>query len=170
MSGKSKFARHTLDAVKTTIVIGTGSEKDASLKDRIEALKAERPQQWHTIESQSDINEPLQNESAKFQQILLDSVNQWLAALIVFGAEKYSISQLADICDQEIKGLLDSLTKLAQSKRLVIVSAEVGHSLAPSSAIERLLREKISLLNLSLAELSSSVVKLTCGIPQIIKG
>lgn len=102
-SGKSLFSHNLLNQEVKTAVIGTANLSEPELFDRVEALKKLRPKEWDHFEDRLDLAELMKELVPSYPQILLDSVNQWIAARLVRGSGKYSFEQLESLIYQDIK-------------------------------------------------------------------
>lgn len=65
---------------------------------------------------------------------------------------------------------VQELAELVASSREVVVCQEVGSGIVPLDKAERLWRERAGELSKTLADKADSVVRLVCGIPQVLKG
>lgn len=88
-------------------------------------------------------------------------------------AEKIPGRQIADVQDlaaekqpSEIAALADELA----SQYDVILSTEVGGGIVPIEKAEREARENAGHLSCALAERADTVVRMCCGIPEVLKG
>ena len=82
-SGKSTqttvLARPELD----TLVIGMANTQHPLMIARVEALKAARPPSWQHVDRPADLPSLIFAATAVHDQIIVDSLNLWLAALTV---------------------------------------------------------------------------------------
>lgn len=170
--GKSELAVQLLAPDKSAVVVGTAMPGDPALDKRIRELRAYRPGAWETVESGHDLPAALENALGQSRQVLVDSVNQWIGALVVDAAAddaKVSETALAETLDFRIGELLNVVRGVGTQARLVLVSAEVGGGPAPARAAERQYRRAVGLVNRQLAEIAKSVIVVNAGIPQRIK-
>ena len=75
------------------------------------------------------------------------------------------VETLVSACPQEADGLLETLC----GKEIVICN-EVGSGVIPALRSDRLGREATGRLCILLARQAEAVVRMVCGIPQLIKG
>lgn len=167
-SGKSELGVQFLAPDQPAIVVGTG-QTSGGRQRRLTALKNLRPPHWESIDCSTDLPAAVAEASARTQQILIDSVSQWLAALTVAGD---SLSE--DMLEEDLRSRADDLFRVVSAAsmktRIVVISAEVGAAPAPLRAPERLYRRAVGLLNQRLAALSQTVIAVHAGIPLRIKG
>ena len=63
-----------------------------------------------------------------------------------------------------------SVARAIAEKRDVVLAVDVGGGIVPLDAGERAWRERAGLLNRLLAEQADAVVRMTCGVAQVLKG
>ena len=76
------------------------------------------------------------------------------------------------------KGIKDSYSELdelyiALSERnnpIIVISNEVGEGIVPDNELARCYRDMSGWMNQKVASLSTVVIKMNCGIPQLLKG
>ncbi len=168
-SGKSAIAQSALRPDLKTVVFGTADPKENGFAQRIAELKAERPRLWTTIEDNANIKEHIEKIDDSCRQILLDSLNQWVASRVLDGSFKYSLEQLKDHIENEFRGMIKALEEKSD-RRIVLVSSEISAGIAPPHAVPRLYRELASKLNCRVAQFAKSVVLITAGLPLMLKG
>jgi adenosylcobinamide kinase/adenosylcobinamide-phosphate guanylyltransferase len=164
-SGKSELAIQALAPDQEAVVVGTGVIEEVTFKQRLEDLRSLRPASWNLIETNRDIPAVLAqclSQNPPPAQILVDALNQWLAAAIV---EQEGTPE--EITRQIIE--LEKLVLATRHQRLILVTSEVGAAAAPARAAERLFRKSMGELNQRLARACASVVLVTAGIPQLLK-
>ena len=168
-TGKSEMAIHQLDENKATVVFGTAITEEPELQTRIDELKSLRPKHWLHIESCEEITEKLKQNIKCSEQILFDSVNQWVASFIL---EKYQImtpEQVEEALELELKELEDLIMQNYLKRRIIFVTSEVGAGISPPAPVARLFRRLVSKANCRIADICNSVLLMTAGIPLIIK-
>lgn len=74
-------------------------------------------------------------------------------------------AQFLAASEEDTESLADRLAEAA-----VVVSVEVGGGVVPSDAAERVRRERAGRLACLLAERADIVVRLCCGLPEVLKG
>ncbi len=65
---------------------------------------------------------------------------------------------------------LDETVLLAQNPNLILICAEVGCGVVPAQPEERVWREQVGRLCCRLAQEATTVERIFCGIPMVIKG
>ncbi|MCX6130653.1 MAG: bifunctional adenosylcobinamide kinase/adenosylcobinamide-phosphate guanylyltransferase [Proteobacteria bacterium] len=169
-TGKSELAIRTLQPELSSLVIGTADLSEGLLAARVAELRRQRPSHWQHLEGVGDLGEQLQKSAPLYPQILLDSINQWVANLLLTRCQKYSLEQLTLLCEKEMHDFVHSLQTLRRESRIIMVSSEVGAGITPPKPIARLFRQMVSRINCRLAEQCESVLLVSAGIPLLIKG
>ena len=167
-AGKSELAMRLLRPDQPAVVIGTAMVRERAFQERLDHLKGLRPAPWESLDCESDLPGLVDDAAGRTGQVLIDAVSQWVATLVV-GRDDAGEAALADFLTAQVEELRRVVRK-HQPCRFVLVSAEVGGSPAPSRAPERLYRQAVGLANQRLAELSSTVLWVTAGLPLKLKG
>lgn len=157
-SGKSAFAE---DLVRGTgrgcVYLATAQAHDAEMRAKLEAHKARRGPDWHTIEEPLEAGRALAVVSGD-NAVLLDCATMWLSNHLL--AEN-------DLAEAEA-ALMAGLALCAAP--VVIVSNEVGGGVVPDNALSRRFREAQGQLNQKLARRAGAVVQVIAGLPLVLKG
>ncbi len=167
-SGKSDFAPSLLDPSQPTTVLGTGILSDPLFTKRISQLKGMRPQNWGQIDVKSDLLEILELALKRGDQILVDSLNQWIATLVMQHCHNYTDEQLLNLVTHEVQMLWSLIASYPNST--VLVTSEVGAGLAPPKTLSRLFRMLVSKTNVMIARHCTVVIAMNTGFPMKIKG
>ena len=169
-TGKSELAHQTLLADRKTLVIGTADLNEGLLAARVAELRQQRPDHWQHLQGQLELAAQLREEGPAYEQILIDSINQWVANLVLTHAQKYSLEQLTPLCERAILEFCTAVSAVASKTRITLVSSEVGAGIAPPKPVARLFRQLVSRINCRLAEQAGSVLLVSAGIPLLIRG
>lgn len=168
-SGKSDFAVQALNKEMLAAFIGTADTSEPELAAQVDERRKKRPEYWKTYEDIADLPKLVQTLSAENPQILLDSVNQWVARLFVNAGAKHSLEEVEKIAEAEAEALCQILTNNPKS-RIVLVTSEVAAGLSPPTPTARAFRQVAARINCRIAAACRSVVLVTAGIPLVIKG
>lgn len=179
-SGKSTYAETRIKEMQSNlgevIYIATAISMDGDMANRIQRHKAVRPKEWHTIELYKNFSQLVEDE--KFRNsttILVDCITVMITNLMF---EQYNDLDFETITDDQIstmeeiiKGEIIQLIDICQrySKKLVVVSNEVGYGLVPSYRLGRIFRDIAGRMNQMIASKATEVVLVTAGIPLRIK-
>ncbi|MBC7534057.1 MAG: bifunctional adenosylcobinamide kinase/adenosylcobinamide-phosphate guanylyltransferase [Oligoflexus sp.] len=164
-SGKSELAIQALKAEADTTVIGTAGLLE--LEGRIGKLKSLRPDHWQHREGHT-LNEYLTQSLPESKQVLVDSINQWLANVLLESWNKYDLQQQDARLNLEIRSFCDTMHKHGDH-RFVIVSSEIGAGVTPPQELSRFFRQLLGRLHQVIAAESAAVVQVVAGIPLLIK-
>lgn len=170
-SGKSQIGLQCLNPDQTATIIGTADQTDPLMKQRVGELHSHWQPAWKGQEAvgPTEIEDLLSQTPTDVPQVLLDSVNQWLANRLVHECNLYTLEQLHDRAFHEIEVMTGALEKRTRHHRLILISSELGGSLPPSQPLPRILRAALGLANQKLAAIAGTVIWQVAGIPQIIK-
>lgn len=168
-SGKSSFAENIYKDKLDVVYIATSKAVDKEMKDRVRLHKESRPKKWRTYEGNYDFKKALGVE----EHYLLDCITG-LTSNIMF-----DISKDIDYIDYEIQGEIENKVMLELKElvdeverrgyNLVLVTNEVGNSIAPENHISRVFRDIQGRINQRIALLSDKVYLVCCGLAVEIK-
>ncbi|MGO9963358.1 MAG: bifunctional adenosylcobinamide kinase/adenosylcobinamide-phosphate guanylyltransferase [Acidimicrobiales bacterium] len=137
-SGKSALA---LDIAKSEgppiTFLATAEPLDAELAERIKRHRAERPENWETVEEPIELERALQ-ETADSTVVVVDCLTLWVSNLLSRGFDDEAIFERAS----------DLATRAhARPGTVVVVSNEVGSGIVPANAISRRYRDTLGRVN-----------------------
>ena len=94
---------------------------------------------------------------------------EYIRQTLGWGAEDFAANAVRDVqklvpCD-DLEKLADEL-----AGRKVVIATEVGCGVVPADPLERRKREEAGRLSCLLAERADTVIRVCCGIPQLLKG
>lgn len=138
-------ARHQLD--------------DDDWEARISAHLARRPSSWHTIEP-ADL--PAVLRAASEVPVLVDDIATWLTGELDDADAWERSAKTLRACRARCAELVSAV--VACPVRLVLVSAEVGLGVVPSSCAGRLFRDELGTLNAELAAVCDEVLLVVAGL------
>lgn len=162
-SGKSHYAESVAAGLGHVTYIATGGSRpdDPEWCARIEAHRARRPADWHTIETTELA--PLLRGAAPDDTLLVDCIGMWLTAqLDAAGAwdEAGAATAIA-----AVRTRIDELVEAVRAApaRLVLVTNEVGQGVVPATASGRLFRDLLGIANARLAEACDETTVMVAG-------
>ncbi|WP_424190504.1 bifunctional adenosylcobinamide kinase/adenosylcobinamide-phosphate guanylyltransferase [Actinokineospora sp. G85] len=163
-SGKSAHAEGLLpgDGPVTYLATARRHPGDADWDARIAAHVDRRPPSWSTVEvpDTASLVAALSSARADGPPLLLDDVATWLTgAMDDAGAWTTAGVSMVDARARLVGAVAGC------AARLVLVSAEVGLGVVPSTRSGRLFRDELGAVNASLAEVCSEVLLLVAGLP-----
>ncbi|MGD1924958.1 MAG: bifunctional adenosylcobinamide kinase/adenosylcobinamide-phosphate guanylyltransferase [Paracoccaceae bacterium] len=154
-SGKSARALAlAIEAPKT--FVATAEAIDGEMSERIALHQAERGVDWSLIEAPLDIVSAVESHSDG--TLLIDCLTIWLNNLM------YHDRDVA----VESGRLIDALK--AAVAPIILVSNEVGLSIAPENALARRFRDAQGRLNQQVAAVVDRVEFIAAGLPMVLKG
>ncbi|WP_370591145.1 bifunctional adenosylcobinamide kinase/adenosylcobinamide-phosphate guanylyltransferase [Saccharopolyspora montiporae] len=164
-SGKSAHAEGLIARADPVTYVATARRDpdDAEWAERIAAHVARRPAHWRTAEAPAPEQLPAVLTGADpAESVLVDDIATWLTGLLDdTGAWDRDPAALQRT--REHRERLAEATRRCGS-RLVLVSAEVGLGIVPSTRSGRLFRDELGALNAQLAEECDEVVLLVAGV------
>ncbi|HEX8864593.1 MAG TPA: bifunctional adenosylcobinamide kinase/adenosylcobinamide-phosphate guanylyltransferase [Lentzea sp.] len=163
-SGKSAHAEGLLtDAAVTYVATAQRYPDDPDWDARIALHVARRPSTWHTVEASAPPDLPALLTATQYEDppILVDDLSTWLVGVLDH-ADAWEGNGAAAI-DRHVDELVGSVATCRT--RLVLVTAEVGLGVIPSTRSGRLFRDHLGALNARVAEVCDEVVLLVAGIP-----
>lgn len=153
-SGKSARALQ-LATASPRVFVATAEALDGEMADRIACHRAERGADWRTVEAPLDIAPII---AAHGEGVLVvDCLTLWLSNLIHAGRDPAA----------ETGVLVEALKRCG---RVILVSNEVGLSIAPDNALARRFRDEQGRLNQRLAAIADHVEFIAAGLPLTLKG
>jgi adenosylcobinamide kinase / adenosylcobinamide-phosphate guanylyltransferase len=157
-SGKSRFAETLVtDTGRPRIYVATAEAWDDEMQARIARHKADRGEDWTTLQAPRDLCGALAQVPSD-HVVLVDCATLWLTNQLLADAD----------LDAETDLLMTALTTCASP--VVVVSNEVGWSIVPDNALARQFRDAQGRLNQRLAAQADLVVAVMAGLPMVLKG
>ncbi|GAA3047841.1 bifunctional adenosylcobinamide kinase/adenosylcobinamide-phosphate guanylyltransferase [Actinokineospora globicatena] len=161
-SGKSAHAEGLLrgDGPVDYLATARRDPGDAEWSARIAEHVARRPAHWRTTEVPvaSALAAFLRSADPGDPPILVDDIATWVTGVLDDTGW--------DRANRPITVMDDLVAAVAQCRaRLVLVSAEVGLGVVPSTSAGRLFRDELGALNADLAAQCDEVLLLVAGIP-----
>jgi len=173
-SGKSDFAVKLAQKLggDSVIYIATMKAIDEECLKRIERHRSNRPKAWALLEAYRNLGDILRNYDHKV--VLLDCITNLISNIMMdvdLTWEDVDERTLIEV-EEDIVGEITNLLRVNSelSKKLIIVTNEVGATLVPITKLGRILVDYIGKVNKILAESADEVYLMVCGIPIKIKG
>ena len=169
-AGKSELAIQALAPDRPAVVVGSAPTDEPAFRRRLDDLQTLRPGGWDSVYGGTDLVATVAAATERCQQVLIDSVSQWLAALLLSNDPEIEGSEQgrAKYLERQVSDLLSHMEKHPHV-RFVVVSAEVGGGPAPSRSADRLFRQQVGLCNQRLAKAATTVIAVQSGIASISK-
>ena len=95
---------------------------------------------------------------------------EWVRRALGLSGEELSARAVWDV--QELAARCEDLPALAREleQKEIVIATEVGGGVVPVDPAERLARERAGRLSCLLAQRARVVVRVCCGLPQVLKG
>lgn len=162
-AGKSRHAQRLAQAGQRVLVVATAEAGDKEMAARIEAHRAERPNDWDTLEEPLDLATAVAPPLPRYDTVLLDCLTLWVSNLLLQGGEP----QARPDTQAEAKRLLRLYEKGDAS--WIVVSNEVGLGVIPANELARAYADELGRVNQIFAEAADDVVLMVAGVPVNIK-
>jgi adenosyl cobinamide kinase/adenosyl cobinamide phosphate guanylyltransferase len=153
-SGKSRLAARVATALGgRVVVIATGEPGDEEMAERIRRHRAERPQEWATIEEPVDLEEAL-TQVPEEACVLVDCLTLWVSNLMDRGRS-----------DAEIEERAGKAASLAAIRKFpsVAVTNEVGSGIVPVNDLARRFADVLGRVNSIWAQEADRVLLVVAG-------
>lgn len=154
-SGKSRRGLELADLAPKRFV-ATAEALDQEMAERIALHQDERGAEWGLAEVPIEIAEVIQAHEQG--SLLIDCLTLWLSNLLHYERD----------VEAEIARMIEALEQ-SQAK-IVLVSNEVGLSIAPENALARRFRDLQGRLNQRVAAVADRVEFVAAGLPMVLKG
>lgn len=158
-SGKSRFAQQRAEATGLRrIFLATAQAFDMEMRERIDRHRADRGNDWETVECPLDLAEAIAEHAAADAVLLVDCLTLWTSNLILSDSDCFGATTI----------LLDALEQAPGP--VILVTNEVGLGIVPDNALARRFRDEAGIVNQRIAAAVPEVQLLTAGIPLRLKG
>ena len=157
-SGKSTFALQELDNHPAPqAFIATGKSQDFGFRQQIIDHKVERSSTIPVIEVDTNLPRTLINAKARYQSVLIDSMDFWVFSCIQKGC-------LTEQCAE-----LEEVLSTWNGPDLIFVSVEVGLGPLPATSEARAFVRELGAVNQMLARLVHKAYFVAAGLPLTLK-
>lgn len=157
-SGKTTFAQKiALELSDNPIYLATSRVWDDEHKKRIERHKADRGDEWHTIEEEKYLSE----HDYSGNTVVIDCVTLWMTNFF------FDNNQDVERCIEEAENEIKKLQK--QDAHFIIVSNEIGLGGSPADSMAFRFTDMMGLINQYIAGIADEVYLTVSGIPVKIK-
>ncbi len=157
-SGKSRLAESLAEKHGSTkIYLASAHIYDEEMAAKVDLHKKRRQTGWKTLETPLKVAEVL--STVQGDVVLFDCATLWLS--------NHMLSDSSDL-NAEQDALLAALRTCQVP--VIVVSNEVGEGIVPENALARQFREAQGRLNIELAAAADVVIKVSVGLPQVLKG
>ena len=165
-SGKSAHAEGLVGANAAVTYVATARRVagDAEWDARIAQHVARRPAGWTTVEApDAAALRRVLAEAPVGSELLVDDLATWLTGVLDDAGAWDRDAAALEVVGRECVDLVAAVSGCAG--RVVLVSAEVGLGVVPSTRSGRLFRDELGSLNARLADVCDEVLLLVAGCP-----
>jgi len=167
-SGKSAWAESRLDETAPAVYVATAREVDPAADpewaDRIAVHRARRAARWETVEDPDGTVTAAVVRERPDVAVLVDDLATWVTGLLDDAGWARDAESVAAARSALVAAVADRT-----GAPLVLVSAEVGLGVVPSTSAGRRFRDELGLLNADLAAVCDEVQLLVAGLPLPLK-
>ncbi len=174
-SGKSTFAENKAKEYGGNITyLATSVITDESMADRVKKHRAQRPQEWKTIERYKNFSQ-LQNDIdfVNSDTIMIDCITTLITNFMINSGIDFDNCKVVEVnnLESKIKEEVLNLISLCRNlnKKLIIVSNEVGLGVVPAYYMGNFFRDISGRINSSIAIEADNVYFTVSGIPMKLK-
>jgi adenosylcobinamide kinase/adenosylcobinamide-phosphate guanylyltransferase len=160
-SGKSRFAQQLAARFNSVAFVATAPCTDEEMQAKILRHQQERPAEWHTIEEPLELARVLEENSGRYDVLLVDCLTLFASNLLHADTE-------GSDSEERIQSLCRGLT--ATSSSVVLVSNEVGSGVVPAYPLGRQYRDLLGEINQKVAAIADNVLLMVAGLPLVLKG
>jgi adenosylcobinamide kinase/adenosylcobinamide-phosphate guanylyltransferase len=160
-SGKSRRALELAGMQAAPhVFIATLEPGDEEMVDRIARHKAERGDDWQTVEAPRDLAAAIIAQGDRAGVILVDCLTLWVTNLLLAGQDTDAIAAAGEALGQAVGSC---------SCPLILVSNEVGYGVVPDNRLGRDFRDAAGTVNQKIAAACERVELVVAGIPVTVK-
>ena len=157
-SGKSRYAQQLAESLsENPVYLATAHIWDEDFRARVNRHKADRGEQWETIEEEKHLSQ----HHFEGKVVLLDCITLWLTN--IFHDNQYRVEPSLE----EAKREWDTFTQ--QKFTLIVVSNELGMGVHPENEAARKFADLQGWINQHVAAMANEVFLMVSGIPVKIK-
>lgn len=160
-SGKSSYGETLIKSFSPPrVYIATAEIFDEEMRQRIEKHQAQREGIFdYTIEEPLNLSDVLRDRE-QGEVLFIDCLSVFLGNLFHYNGIKESYDELDQLY----------ITLSERKNPIVVISNEVGEGIVPDNELARFYRDQSGWMNQKVASLATVVIKMSCGIPQLLKG
>jgi adenosylcobinamide kinase/adenosylcobinamide-phosphate guanylyltransferase len=163
-SGKSRYAQRLAAGVSPVAFVATArrSDSDEEMQRRIARHRADRPQEWRTIEEPLDLASVLAEQGPSYRILVVDCLTLYAANLL--DAEHGDLISI----EERLRRFYEALRSAPCS--VALVSNEVGSGIVPAFPAGRKYRDLLGEINQRVASAADNVLFMVAGLPLALKG
>jgi adenosyl cobinamide kinase/adenosyl cobinamide phosphate guanylyltransferase len=165
-------------AARGVLFVATAEALDEEMRHRIESHKAERPAEWHTLESPielaRDIDRRLADDGVRAGVVVIDCLTLWVSNVLMslddsVDAEARFSALTAELIDAMRRHAGAGMPSGPAARKWIVVSNEVGLGIVPSTPLGRRYRDALGRVNRMMAAASSETTLMVAGLDVPLK-
>lgn len=168
-SGKSRMAVDMARAADNVVFLATARPSDPEMARRVERHRAERPDDWRTVEAPLQLPRTIRASVREDDTVILDCLTLWVSNVFVEyeGSGEEAGPGGGDAGEDDILSRTDELISAIRScgRRWIVVSNEVGTGLHPDTALGRRYRDLLGLVNQRVSRSADRAFLVVAGRP-----
>lgn len=166
-SGKSRYAEALAQHFggEEVAYVATLNASDDEMTRRIAQHRARRPTTWSTVETRLEVAAAIQE--VEEEVVLLDCLSGFVSNLLLKHENRGEVA-VSNVILEEVEGVIDVVQ--TSHKTVIIVSNEVGSGVVPAYPLGRWYRDALGTANARVARAVDTVILMSVGIPQVLKG
>ncbi|MCU0476854.1 MAG: bifunctional adenosylcobinamide kinase/adenosylcobinamide-phosphate guanylyltransferase [Anaerolineae bacterium] len=169
-SGKSHYAETwAKDHGQTVLFVATAQIYDEEMRERIEAHRATRPPEWHTLEAPLWVSRAVAEASLPTPDtVIVDCLTLLTSNALLALPEDCTQAE----ADAAIMAQTEDVWRAVQASEAtwLVVTNEVGMGVVPPYRLGRFYRDALGRANQWLAQRADRVLLLVAGLPWALKG
>lgn len=165
---------------KKVLYIATALAFDDEMKERIKKHKAQRSDNWDTLEDYRTLGDKLIYLNKKYDGIILDCITVMVTNLLMQATPNFTDEEYLNLDYRveetkilyEMKNLTSAFNELEikNNTKIVVITNEIGSGIVPENKLGREFRDIAGRVNQYLAKEANEVYVVISGIPVKIKG
>ena len=159
-AGKSRYAQQLAEDGRRVLFVATAEAGDDEMAARIQAHRAERPTDWHTLEEPLNLVTALAPRLPDYDTVLLDCLTLWVSNLLL---QECDDEEARPDIQEQTRRLLD-LYRTGDAS-WIVVSNEVGLGVVPATKLGRVYADELGRVNQRFAAAADDVIVMFAGLP-----
>ena len=172
-SGKTAYAQRLAAELsskkgKNITYIATARALDEGMKRRIAAHRSSRPKEWITVEEPIKISRILQKAAVDKAAVIIDCLTMLSTNILMNLGEEPDPEGALRLVTSEVKAILTQAVEIEPD--LIIISNHVETGLVAPTRLGGIFQDIAGISHQIIASAANTVILMTAGIPQKLKG
>ncbi|MFZ4828006.1 MAG: bifunctional adenosylcobinamide kinase/adenosylcobinamide-phosphate guanylyltransferase [Phototrophicaceae bacterium] len=167
-SGKSTYAeRWAQKHGRDVLFVATAQAFDTEMTARIDAHRASRPAEWHTLETPQHLARALATQSYAVDTVIVDCMTLWVTNILLSFDDDATEASIHAETEAQVVELLEYIAQ--HPATWLLVTNEVGMGVVPPTRLGRFFRDALGFANQRVASHADEVILLVAGLPWRLK-